>query len=748
MGLCLALAGCGGGNGTGAQEQASSAATDVQATRERAQALVSGPLAADPNAPGTIGNFFIRHSVADLESANTDISLAYLNVGRAGASGQIRAVGGHLFVGAQRIRLYGTSMFSGATMPAKADAVKIAQRLKKEGFNAVRLFGFDKELAVPGTWSITHLTQGVLNPDQTLNAQAMDYFDYFVDQLQRNGIYILFPLHASRKYKETPDCIENCEGLDNFLPVLIQSQKDFAAVVLNHVNPYSGRAYKNDPGVFAVEINNENSLTHRWSNGTLDRYVSEAAFASSYGEALQVRWRNWVQAKYVTPAATAIAWGQTIATFADVRMPLRSASATTPALLFKDWLSFLADVENGYKADMYSYLKTTLGVTALVYGTQAHYNMPFARTGTDINDFHTYFGDLGVYAGFNNPGNNWPVYTVQNKSVLAATDVANAGGYGIFERKDPNKPNIITEYVSRVGNQYMAESEPLMTAYAGFQDIDALIMYNGHGMNLYTNRQQYSGYYNNTVGALTRTASALSFRRGDVTPGVPQILKKTKQTYLDKAFQFKKWSMTNFHFGGNIRAAYTQNVYEQTVATLAEEQIVAGGAAVSGVYTTSNNQIKWKPLDRITLDTPRTKSAIGYFRNIDVDLGSGINVHVGNTMNNYAVLSLTSLNDFQVLPSSRMLLTLAGHYAAPGEYPRAPGSPTYSWGDDAHRIEAVPATVRITTTANLIVTALTATGARGANVPVVRNGAYVEFVTGPVYDTGWYLIEQAPTAGG
>ena len=32
-------------------------------------------------------------------------------------------------------------------------------------------------------------------------------------------------------------------------------------------------------------------------------------------------------------------------------------------------------------------------------------------------------------------------------------------------------------------------------------------------------------------------------------------------------------------------------------------------------------------------------------------------------------------------------------------------------------------------------------GARKADVPVVRKDGWIEFVTGPAYDTGWYLIE-------
>jgi hypothetical protein len=44
------------------------------------------------------------------------------------------------------------------------------------------------------------------------------------------------------------------------------------------------------------------------------------------------------------------------------------------------------------------------------------------------------------------------------------------------------------------------------------------------------------------------------------------------------------------------------------------------------------------------------------------------------------------------------------------------------------------------------VTALDATGAPKKDVPVVKGSGYIEFVTGPLYDTPWYLIEQIPAS--
>ena len=697
---------------------------------------------ADPRTPGAVGNFFIRHSFPDIETAETPISLAYLNSVPAGSQGRITVSGGHLSLNGQRIRLYGINMPLGATMPSKEEAPVIAARLAKEGFNAVRLFGFDSLLASPNKFTVTYKQQGVLNTDNSLNAEGMDKLDNFVHQLKRAGLYVSFPLHSSRTYTAAPDCIHYCEGLDNYLPSLISEQKTFAAAFLNHLNPYTGFTYKDDPGVWTYEINNENSLTRQWMKGTIDRYVTEPSFASKYGEPLQALWRTWAQRKYVSIATTSVAWGRPLAAWSDVTVPMSSQRFTIELQLYKDWIEFMADTESIYKQDISAYLKRTLGVQALVYGTQASYNQPFSRDGMDLSDIHSYFGDLGTNTGqTNSPGNGRPIFEVQNKSILAFDDVQKAGYYGTFEGKALGKPNIITEYAYLDGNQYMAEAEPLMSAFAGFQDLDAIFLFNYHGMNYNLNRQTYPGWYNTTISAVTRVTSALSFRRGDLLPGTPQILKKTKQSFLDATAANRSMTALNFHFGGNARAPVTRNMYVQVVNSMAEEQIVSGGRSVEGAYASTTGQIVWKPQDRITVDSPRTRSAVGYFRNTDVKLGAGVDVTVGETMNNYAVVSLTSLNDAEVLPSKRMLFSIAGYFTVPGEYPRKPGDRRYSWGDDTPRIEAVPATVRISTNADVVVTALDATGARKADVPVVRRDGRIEFVTGPAYDTGWYLIE-------
>ena len=55
------------------------------------------------------------------------------------------------------------------------------------------------------------------------------------------------------------------KGATLFDPVMRGLQEKYADQLLNHVNPYTGFAYKNDPVIFTTEITNEDSFFLSWN---------------------------------------------------------------------------------------------------------------------------------------------------------------------------------------------------------------------------------------------------------------------------------------------------------------------------------------------------------------------------------------------------------------------------------------------------------------------------------------------------
>ena len=147
---------------------------------------------------------------------------------------------------------------------------------------------------------------GLLEKDKiTFNAESLDRLDYFIAQLQKNGIYANLNLHVAREYpgfQKWEGAPNYFKGVDNFFPPMIEQQRDYARQLLTHVNPYTGKAYTDEPAVAFIEINNENGLIMEWNNATLD------AMPDPFAAEFQRQWNDWLTHKYHDQAKLAAAW--------------------------------------------------------------------------------------------------------------------------------------------------------------------------------------------------------------------------------------------------------------------------------------------------------------------------------------------------------------------------------------------------------------------------------------------------------
>ncbi|MBL9143267.1 MAG: carbohydrate binding domain-containing protein [Verrucomicrobiaceae bacterium] len=218
-------------------------------------------LAADPGPPTPDNPNWFPFPINVMESSKTAIDLSFLNDKPAGASGYLKAEGEHIVDGqGKQVRLFGTNFCFGANFPEAADAEKVAAHLAKNGLNVVRLHHMDNDW---GESLIVH--EGQLDASgkiiTKLHEKNLAKLDKLVAELLKNGIYINLNLHVSRTYPGTPkDAPQYSKGLDYFHPPFIDAFKDYARQLLEHVNPHTGRAYKDEPGIAIIEMNNENTL--------------------------------------------------------------------------------------------------------------------------------------------------------------------------------------------------------------------------------------------------------------------------------------------------------------------------------------------------------------------------------------------------------------------------------------------------------------------------------------------------------
>ena len=232
----------------------------------------------------------------DATPSATDVSA--WNEKPAGKQGFISVKDGHLSAGEKRFRIFGVNFAFGANFPGKEDAEKIAARMAKFGINCVRFHHMDNQAAPGGIWA---------KDMRTLDPGQLEKLDWFIAKLKEHGIYADLNLHVSRNYPDRPEGEKKGnpsydKGVDNFDATMIEEQKEYARMLLSHVNPYTGHSYLEEPAVALIEINNENALLFEWWTGGLDK------IAAPYRGELGRLWTEWLKHAYGTNELLSAAW--------------------------------------------------------------------------------------------------------------------------------------------------------------------------------------------------------------------------------------------------------------------------------------------------------------------------------------------------------------------------------------------------------------------------------------------------------
>ncbi len=127
---------------------------------------------------------------------------------------------------------------------------KDVYHMARLGFNAYRIHIWDVEVSD----SVGHL----------LNNEHLELLDYLLAKLEERQMYTLITAQTNfgNGYPERNTATrgfsykyEKCDMHSN--PTAIEEQKTYLSELLNHVNLYTGKTYRDDPYIVGVEINNE-----------------------------------------------------------------------------------------------------------------------------------------------------------------------------------------------------------------------------------------------------------------------------------------------------------------------------------------------------------------------------------------------------------------------------------------------------------------------------------------------------------
>lgn len=222
--------------------------------------------------------------------------------GKAGDSGFIQSQFDHFVdgTGAER-RFLGTNICFTGCFPSHEDADKVAAELARYGINLVRLHYVHHKVPQGRSYP---------KPDSFLEPEQLERFDYLLAKLKEHGIYTYFQLNIARKFDEDNGIVNAKQlpyfyhGIDNIDSRFIQLQKKFIGEILNHVNPYTGVAYKNEPAISMLELANENTITYAWFT---PRYRFQQ-LVEPYASEFKGLWNSWLLSRYGTTKELKKAW--------------------------------------------------------------------------------------------------------------------------------------------------------------------------------------------------------------------------------------------------------------------------------------------------------------------------------------------------------------------------------------------------------------------------------------------------------
>lgn len=146
-------------------------------------------------------------------------------------------------------RFYGINLCFTANYPTHEVADRLTDRLIRLGYNTIRIHHHDD------TWN-----RG--------DAEMQDRLDYLLAQAMRKGLYVTTDMYVSRRvtWQELGVDREGEVGMDLFKSLVgcyepaFENWCQFARRFMEHRNPYTGRMYKDEPGMPLISLINEGEL--------------------------------------------------------------------------------------------------------------------------------------------------------------------------------------------------------------------------------------------------------------------------------------------------------------------------------------------------------------------------------------------------------------------------------------------------------------------------------------------------------
>lgn len=551
------------------------------------------------------------------------------------------------FENGRKVKFWGTNICSQLPFIDKLRADSFVNFAAKYGMNAIRFHKF--------TWFAYHDDSSTeLDPDK------FDRFDYFQSALREQGIYYgwshiyghrVLPQDSARllAYTEIKNLTYpwshlngSTSSLVNFAPDLQQLSIDLTVNMLNHINPYTGLRYADDPALAFIEFQNEDNIFWSAIGLSLEQ-------APTYRKLLCTQFSEWLKNKYGTQDALAKAWGpdripagESLAQLNIFPEPNHGLFSAEYSLAIKekremarhilDKMQFLYERQLAFYKKFEQAVRTTGYRGALVAscwqagsGISHMYNLHADYT-VGMIDRHNYFGGG---AG----GHRIQTGLVKNGTHLAqpASGLLSTGLQDVIDR-----PFSFSEWMSLVPNEWTAETAPLIALYGmGLQGWDASFSF-ATDMPRFSSvlQSEAHGVYNATSPLHMGLYPALArmVYRGDITESpvigsrkvhIPSLAtgKLGIEERVDQGYDDKRFSGTippEMLAIGRFPVEFT----DEFAATVPVD-VSQYWDQDARVITAATGELQWNYGDKkyVTVNTDGTKGVIGFAADEPISLG-------------------------------------------------------------------------------------------------------------------------------
>ncbi len=698
----------------------------------------------------------------EMDLAESEILMKNWLDAPAGKHGHVNIDGGQfIFEDGTPVKFWGVNICSREPYVENQEADAWVEYLSNFGINAVRFHKFSSP-------ALNGPTSTIIDPDM------FKRMDYFHARLKDSGIYVGWshiyghkPGPGDRGRLVAYDEIAGIKvpwshlngatsGLINFARDLQDLNISLTVNMLNHVNPYTGMKYADDPALNFIELQNEDNIF--W--GAIEASLEQTP---TYKNMLNQQFSEWLKNKYQTQGALEKAWGKENLPAGETlegmniypqpnhhifseeynlalkeKRPIKQHYLDKGQFLFEKQVEFYnrfvkAIRETGYQGPIVgSCWQAGSGLLHL-------YNI-FADYQTGYIDRHNYFGG--------GTGHRLDTGRVRNEAMVSSP------GSGLLStglQMVEDRPFAFSEWMSLLPNQWIAEAAPVIAVYGmGLQGWDASYAF-ASNKTFYTRtvESENHGVYNveSPLHLPLYPTLARMIYRNDITESKPLIIREVSLKGLAEGelglveqvsqdYDVKSFSgevSPEFLAIGKTAIAFTDQPEKTRIPDLKDYW-----DPVEKIISSTTGELTWyyKNKGYFTINTRGTQGVVGFAGQKEIELDF-VRIHMSNP---FGVILITSLDrNLPLRESKKVLITAIAKGKNTGMEYNEDQTRLLATGTPPVLLEGVVADITLNTERTPVIHVLDQIGQKTSEtIKLLENGFRID---GAKYQAIYYLLE-------